>query len=113
MPRAEAADEAGTPQFSREQIFVAQIREELDSYLLSLKRLGSMAPDEAFLTISGITARLSEIRCGLVRSESRRLTQLRAREVDPLMEECERQFRFHSRIQACRAFDWEVTKGQV
>lgn len=99
---------------SREQIFIGQVRAELDGYFVALKRFGSQPADEVYLQISGITARLGELRMICVRSESRRLAALRTREIDPLIEECDRQFRVHSRIQSVRQFDWEASgKGQV
>jgi hypothetical protein len=97
------------PSISHEQAFVAEVRQEIDGYFCRLKQLNSLPPDGVFATLSAITARLGEIRLSLVRSESRRLTALRTREIDPLIDECDRQFRLHSRIQACRTFDWEVS----
>ena len=99
---------------TREQAFVLSVRQELDSYLCRLKTLCSLPPDAVFSVLSMVTARLSEIRLACVRSDSRRLTALRTKEVDPALEECERQFRFHSRIQSVRSFEWEVSgKGDV
>lgn len=90
-----------------EQRWVIDVRAEIDDYMVLLRKLRSLPPDQVFLELSGITARLAELRLTCVRSESRRLTGLRTREIDPLLEECERQFRFHSRIQAVRAMEWD------
>lgn len=91
--------------------FVAAAREEIDDYFVGLKKLGSWEPAEVFLWLSGVTARLVELRTICWRSESRRLTALRSREIDPLIDECERQFRFHSRVQSCRQIEFDAFKG--
>jgi hypothetical protein len=104
----------GGPELTREQAFVQTIRAEIDGYFCRLRQLNSLPPDAVFATLSAITARMGEIRLMLVRSDSRRMTALRTREVDPTIEECDRQFRLHSRIQAVRTFEWEVSgKGDV
>jgi hypothetical protein len=81
---------------------VAAIQVELNDYLRRLKDLNSYPPVEVFQTLSAISARLAEIRNRLVRTDNRRFTALRTKEVDPLIEEVDRQFKFHSRIQAVR-----------
>ena len=92
---------------------MAGVREEIDGYMVVLKTLRSQPPDEVFLALSGITARLAEIRLMCVRSESRRLVALRTREIDPVLDEVDRQFRFHSRLQAVRQMEWDGMKGQT
>jgi hypothetical protein len=96
---------------SAEQRWVIEARGEIDDYMVLVRKLRSLPPDEVFLELSGITARLTELRLMCVRSESRRLAALRTREIDPLIEECERQFRFHSRIQACRTMEADLTRN--
>jgi hypothetical protein len=92
-------------------MFVAAVRDELDDYFVGLKQLNSQPPEEVFAFLSGVSARLAEIRNTCWRSEARRLTALRTHEVDPLIEELDRQFRLHSRIQTVRQFELDLTKG--
>lgn len=96
---------------SKESEWVAAVREEVDGYLVTLRTLNSRTPDEVFALISGISARLVELRVISHRSESRRLAALRSHEIDPLLEQCDRAFRLHSRIQATRQMEWDVMKG--
>lgn len=105
------AAEKVAPATSAEQAFVVEIREELDTYFVQLRQLGRLPGDEVFLTLAGITARLAEIRSYIVRIDSRRMTALRSREIDPLIEECERQFRFFSRAQTVRQYEADLTRG--
>lgn len=81
---------------------VRTIQTELNDYLRRLQSLNSLPPVEVFQTLSAVSARLAEIRNHLVRTDVRRYTALRTKEVDPLIDEVDRQFKFHSRIQAVR-----------
>lgn len=82
--------------------WVSDIQVELDDYLTRLRDLNSLPPVEVFQALSAISARLAEIRNRLIRTDNRRFTALRTKEVDPLIDEVDRQFKFHSRIQAVR-----------
>lgn len=92
---------------------VATIQGEVDDYLRRLKELNSLPASEVFMTLSAISARMAEIRNRLIRVDSRRYTALRTKEVDPLIDEIDRQFKFHSRIAAVRQMEWDATTGGV
>ena len=92
---------------------VAYVRAELDEYYLAMQRFGELEPDQIFMALSAYSARMGELRLQLVRRDSRRCTSLRCKEVDPFIEECDRQFKIWSRIVATRTMDWEMTKGQI
>ncbi len=87
------------------------IQSEVNDYLQRLKELNGLPPAEVFMTLSAISARLAEIRNRLVRVDNRRFQALRTKEVDPLIDEVDRQFKFHSRLQAVRSSEWEITRG--
>lgn len=75
-------------------------RNELANYystLVSLSRCGD-SPDQIFLLISSYTARASEIRSFLVDDESRLSNAFRTKQIDPFIQECDRQFKIWSRI---------------
>lgn len=88
------------------------IQSEINDYLTRLKELNSQPATEVFMTLSAISARLAEIRNRLVRTETRRFVALRTREVDPLIEEVDRQFKMHSRIASVRQMEWDATTGR-
>ena len=98
---------------SRARDAVARYQDEIDTYFGILQRLNSMDPVQVFQQLSSICARVSEMRTRLMRSETRRETSFRTREIDPLLEELDRQFRIHSRIQAVREMDLRLTAGQI
>jgi hypothetical protein len=102
-------DSAPAPNGAGSGIDVVQV--EIDDYLRRLKELNSLPPTEVFQTLSAISARLAEIRNRLIRIESRRTTALRTREIDPLIDEVDRQFKFHSRIASVRQMEWDATTG--
>ncbi len=92
---------------------LAALRAEVDEYFSLMKRFHEMEPDEIFMKLSSITARAAEIRIALVRRESRRCTALRTKEIDPLIEQVDRQFRMWSRILAVKEIDVRLSGGQV
>jgi hypothetical protein len=63
-------------------------------------------PSDVLARISGIAGRLAEIRAQLYRLNTQRCTALRTREVDPLREDLDLQFRIHSRRIAL--LEWEL-----
>lgn len=87
------------------------VQAELDDYYQRLKGLNEMPSTECFQTLSAISARVAEIRSRLIRLDSRRPTALRTKQVDPLIEEVDRQFKIHSRIAAMRQFEFDASKG--
>ena len=91
---------------------VCTIQNELNDYLRRLQLLNSLPPVEVFQTLSAASARLAEIRNHLVRTDNRRYTALRTKEVDPLIDEVDRQFKFHSRIASVRQMEWDATTGR-
>lgn len=99
-------------QVSGEVRLIHELRQELDGYFVQLKRLSTLTPDEVFGTLSAMSARLVEIRGRLWRVDTRRCQALRSREVDPLIEEIDRQFKLHSRAFEVQKFDFEMSKGQ-
>lgn len=75
------------------------LQEELDHYYVIMRTFkdGKRPPSEIFLCLSGWTARLSEVKGQLHRENTALASQLRIREVEPFIEECERQYKYHSR----------------
>lgn len=103
--------EQASPVLNPEMVFLVTIRDEIDDYFIGLKRLNALPTEEVFAFLSGVSARLVEIRVQCWRSESRRLNALRTREIDPLIEEIDRQFKIHSRIQAVRTFELDMVRS--
>lgn len=92
---------------------LAPVQVELDDYFRRLTTLNSVPPTECFQMLSAVSARASEIRSRLMAMDSRRSTAMRLRHVDPLIEEVDRQFKIHSRIQSVRQMEFDTSKGQT
>lgn len=75
------------------------LQEELDGYYRIMRefKTGKKSPSDIFLCLSGWTARMSEVKGQLFRENTTLASQLRIREVEPFIMECERQFKYHSR----------------
>lgn len=91
--------------------FIADVQVELDGYYVEMKQFLSMEPTEIYMKLAAWSARASEIRSRLVRQESRKAQAFRTREVDPFIDECDRQFKIYSRIQSCRQQEWDMQRG--
>lgn len=86
---------------------------ELDDIYAALPDFPNMEPDQVLLFISGWLARLTGIRAVLQRSGSTRANSLRTKEIDPLIDALDQQFKIHSRLIAMRELDFKVSGAQV
>lgn len=86
---------------------------ELDQMRATIIKFVDMDPAEVLTEISGISGRLAEMRAMLQRSNSQRCTALRTREVDPLRDELDLQFRVWSRKIALMEWELKMSGGAV
>jgi hypothetical protein len=84
---------------------------EINQYHRSLVEFSEVEPDEIFIQLAGISARASEIRKDLVRMGRRDSNSLRTQEIDPLITECDRQFKYWSRVVTVRGIDAQLAGG--
>lgn len=84
---------------------------ELDQYYAAALDYEEMEPDQVMAHLSGVLGRLTGMRADLQRRGTSKATQIRTKEVDPLIEMCDRQFKIHSRLQAVRQMDFDITRG--
>lgn len=97
----------------REQAdLVSLMQEELDGYMQTLKALNGMPPVEVFQIISSYTARATEMRSLMIRRESKKMNSFRTQQVEPFLDECDRQFKIHSRIQSYNEMEARMLGGQ-
>lgn len=75
-------------------------REEIFGYYEVMKTFNDMDPSDVFRSLSAYSARASEIRAHIGEKESRTEAAFRIRVIDPFLEECDRQFKIHSRTLA-------------
>jgi hypothetical protein len=87
-------------------------REELDDYYTQMQDFINDEPDEIFMRLSAFTSRVSFIRSQIMRSSSRMLQAFRTGEIDPFISECDRQFKFWSRVQSVYQTEASMT-GKV
>lgn len=92
---------------------VNQWRDEIDGYLTQMQAWSMTDPATVMQQISSIGARLIEIRTQVVRSESRLLQGFRTKELDPLLNQVEFQFKIHSRRLSSMTLDWQISGGQA
>lgn len=84
-------------------------RKEIDSFYERMKTFDLMEEYEIFKTLSAMTARVSEMRTQIVRNEDRILGAFRTKEIDPFLDECDRQYKFWSRGLSVKTLDWSIS----
>lgn len=92
---------------------VAKWRAELDEYLDLMQDWSTSDPGLVMEQISSMGARLIQIRCDVVRSESRLYQAFRTKELDPVLAQVDFQFKVHSRRLSSLAMDFELSRGQA
>jgi hypothetical protein len=91
---------------------IESIREELDEFYDVMNSFPTFESSEIFQTIAAFTARASYIRSQIMRMpENRMMTNFRTKELDPFIEECDRQFKVWSRAWSVISQEWDMTKG--
>lgn len=98
---------------SRIQVELKEVQAELASYYTVMKRWSDGDLGDAFQKLSAFSARASELRGVLNNINGRDAQAFRTRQIEPFLEECDRQFKVLSRIQSIRQFDWDQSKGGV
>jgi hypothetical protein len=96
-----------------ETTMLVSYMQELDSMRATVMSFRTMDPDQVLSEISGISGRLAEMRANLQRNNSQRCTALRTREVDPLREELDLQFRVWSRKIALLEWELRMSGGGI
>lgn len=91
---------------------VEELREELDVFYADMCNFRSLDASEIFLKLAAFTSRASYIRGQIMRlPENRFMTNFRTKELDPFIDECDRQFKVWSRAFSVQSHEWEMTKG--
>lgn len=92
---------------------IDDVRQEVDDAFADLQEAHKMDPDELMRIAGGHTARLSYIRVRIMRIEDFRpeWRSVRVREIEPCIEELERQWRNGSRLESVRELDWKIESG--
>lgn len=94
---------------------IDEVRGEIDDAFADMRDFYTKEPDEIIRMCSGHSARLSELRVRIQRVEDlrREWRNVRTREVEPALEELERQYVSASRLHSIRELDFRMSGGQV
>lgn len=98
---------------SAERLLCDNAMAELDAMRAAIIDFPNRDPADILVTIAGTAGRLAEIRAQLQRSGSQRCTALRTREVDPLRDDLDFQFRIWSRKIALLEWELKMSTGGV
>lgn len=89
-------------------VHLSDLQQEVAEFYTRLTKLSETDMAEVFKSLSAISSRTAEIRSWLQSSESRQMRAFKANQVEPLLEECERQYTYLSRLQAVREFELKL-----
>lgn len=89
------------------------VRREIDDAFADMKTCFNTEPDHAMRLVQGHSARMSELRVRIQRVEDykREWRNVRVREIEPALEELERQYTIASRLLSARELDWRIESG--
>lgn len=96
---------------SPSKLTLEAVQSELTNFYQELVDLKTRTPREILETLSTMTARSLQIRAQIMRAEDKALTNFRTKELDPFVEECDRQFKIWSRILTSDKLDWDMSRG--
>lgn len=93
---------------------IDSVRAEVDDAFADMKTFHNREPDEIMRMAAGHSARLSELRVKIMRIEDFRQEWrgVRQRDVEPALEELQRQFTVASRLHSVRELDWRMESGE-
>lgn len=92
---------------------IEQVREEVDEVFKDARSFYNREPDEVMRLIAGHSARLAELRVRIHRVENiqRQWQAVRTREIEPAMDELQKQFQLASRLLTVRELDFKMETG--
>lgn len=90
------------------------VRREIDDAFEDMKTFHNLEPDEIMRMCGGHSARLSEIRVRIQRTEdwNREWRAVRMNEVEAAISELERQYMIASRLHSVRELDFKMETGE-
>ena len=93
---------------------IDQVREEVSDAFADMRTFFHREPDEIMRMCGGHSARLSELRVLVMRIEDfrREWRSIRTRELEPAIEELQRQYQIASRLHSVRELDWKMESGE-
>ena len=93
---------------------IAGVRTEVDDAFDDIKTFHQREPDEVFRLVSGHSARLAELRGRSYRIEDRAPVwkAIRTREIEPALDELNKQFQIASRLLSVRDLDYRMEAGK-
>lgn len=93
---------------------IDSVRQEVDDAFADMEQFHNQEPDHIMRLSGGHSARLSYLRVKIMRVEdvAREWRAVRTQEIEPALEELERQWRNASRLHSVRELDWRMEAGE-
>ncbi len=86
---------------------------EIDGYFVQMQDFNEIDVRGILSTLAGMSARISYMRSQVIRNEGRPAAAFRTRQIEPLLEEIDRQFKVWSRYQSVAQMEFDASRGGV
>ncbi len=100
-----------SPTYQRPDDTLAGWKKEIAGYYETMYEFVNMDSLTVFQNLSQFSARASEMRSRIPANAARDVNNFRIKIIDPFIEECDRQFKLHSRIQAIMEMEARMSGG--
>lgn len=104
---------APATRINRNEGRLADLRSELAGYYSQMRKFRGRDVATVLAEIAAMSARASEIRHHIIQAESRPEAAFRTKQLDPFLDEVDRQFKVWSRHFAVRQQEWEMSKAGI
>lgn len=109
----DAPGNAQVTPINRNERHLDALRSELTGFYAQMREFQGRDIGLVLAEIAAMSARASEIRHSLIHGENRAEAAFRTKQLDPFLDEVDRQFKVWSRIQAVRQQEWDMTRAGI
>lgn len=84
---------------------------EIDQFFAQMADFSEIDLRGALASLAAMSARVSYMRSQIIRNEGRVAKSFRTGQIEPFLDEVDRQFRTWSRLQSVVQMEWDISKG--
>lgn len=101
------------PARSQGSDLITPFQAEIDGFYVQMGQFNEVDLRGVMATLAAMSARASYMRSQIIRSEGRVAKAFRTGQIDPFLEEVDRQFRTWSRLQSVMQMEFDASRGGV
>ncbi len=101
------------PHRSQGSDLIVGFQSEIDQYYMQMIEFNEIDVRGTMAALAAISSRVSFMRSQIIRSEGRLAKSFRTGQIEPLLEEVDRQFKTWSRYQSVAQMEFDASRGGV